>query len=104
MEQTMSSKPLKRVAYFPQDDGTAIVYLRENIEKSIEENQDGTSYESWLADEVHGVTSLPESEVETRFDELWVKFANDERSYSDRLAYLEAIVDDLTGVVLEGGE
>ena len=104
MERIMSSSALLPVSYHPQDDGTAVVYLRENIEKDAKDNPDGTSYEFWTADEVHGVASLPESEVDAHFDELWVKFANEGRPFSERIAYLESLVDDITGVVLEGGE
>ena len=71
MEKVFSSIELEQVAYFPQPDGTAIVYLRANIERDAKDNDDGTGYEFWTADEVEVRTDIAEDEVVDNFDQLW---------------------------------
>lgn len=71
MEKVISSVELEQVAYFPQPDGTAIVYLHTNIERDAKDNDDGTSFDLWEADEVMVVTDLTEDEIMENFDDLW---------------------------------
>lgn len=71
MERTKSSSPLQRYEYYPQRDGTALVVLNDNIVQGTEQNDDGSSYECWTADQVTVATDMTPVEVAGSFYELW---------------------------------
>ncbi len=100
MEKTYSSELLERFAYHPLPDGTAIVYLRENIEKDVVDNIDGDGCEFWTADEVMVKTSLPPEKIEENFDALWARAETDGKSVEERLANVEEMLDATMAVVL----
>lgn len=100
MEKTFSSEPLERFTYHPQNDGTAIVYLRDNIEQDVADNQEGEGTEFWKADEVHTVTELGFEDIADNFDELWVKAETEEKSVEERLAEIEEITGTLVAMAL----
>lgn len=70
-----------RIAYYPQENGTAEVYLRKNIKE--EELEDSII---WTADEVFLKTRLSEEEVEEQFDSYFVE-------------QIEATIDDLVDAI-----
>lgn len=71
MEKTFSSTELQPFEYFPQSDGTALVVLHDNIEQDTKDNEDGSSYDFWKADEVTVITDLAEEEIADNFESLW---------------------------------
>lgn len=104
MELSLSSVPLERIDYYPLNDGTALVILRENIEEDYRDNADGTSDAFWRADEVKVVTTLPEDEIEANFDSLWVEGETASKTLEQRLAEIEALLGATIDTILEGGE
>lgn len=71
MEKTYSSTELQPFEYFPQSDGTSLVVLRDNIERTSMPNDDGSSYDSWEADQVTVVTDMAEDDIADNFESLW---------------------------------
>lgn len=71
MEKVYSSVELQPVEYFPQSDGTAVVLLHDNIEQDTKDNEDGSSFDFWSADQVKVVTALAEEQVGDNFELLW---------------------------------
>ena len=100
MEHTLNSTQPRRVEYWPQSDGTAVVILRENIEKDWYDNEDGTSVEFWRSDEVQAVTDLPESEIEANFDALWVGAETASKTLEERVVEREELLDATMAVAL----
>ena len=72
MQKVYSSQPIESIAYHRRTND-AEVYLRENISEEIDVRPDGTEQPLYVADEVFIITDLSREEVESRFDELWVK-------------------------------
>ena len=100
MEKTFSSEPLERFTYHPQNDGTAIVYLRDNIEQDVADSPEGEGTPFWSADEVHTVTTLGYDEIADNFDQLWVRAETEEKSVEQRLAEVEEITGTLVAMAL----
>lgn len=100
MEKVFSSEPLERFTYHPQNDGTAIVYLRENIEKDFADNPEGDGLEFWKADEVKTMTTLGIDEIEDSFDELWVRGITESKSLEERIGEVEEITETLVAMAL----
>lgn len=100
MEKTFSTEPLERFTYHPQNDGTAIVYLRENIERDVADSPDGEGMEFWTADEVMTTTTLPADEIEDSFDVLWVKGVTEAKSLEERIGEVEEITGALVALAL----
>ena len=73
MRKVFSSEELQPIEYYPQSDGTAVVYLRDNIEQDAKDNDDGTSFDFWKADEVEVVTDLAEGDIAESFETLWLE-------------------------------
>lgn len=101
MQRVHSSEPLRRFTYNWLDDGSAVVYLRDNIEEVTVESEEGT-YKEWIADEVVVETTLCVDEIEENFDVLWVQGENRDRGIEARLATVEELLDATMAVVLEG--
>lgn len=99
MGKTYDTKPLERIVYYPQEDGTAIVELRDNIEQIETDGDDGSSM-TWQADEVIVTTDLPEDLIEESFDSLWVRAETDEKPLAQRVKELEEMLDATIAVVL----
>lgn len=99
MERVHSSGELGRFTYHWLDDGSAIVYLRDNIEHVTVEGE-GETYEEWVADEVVTRTDLPIGDIEENFDALWVKGETESRGIESRLAAVEELLDATMAVVL----
>lgn len=104
MEKTYSSEELAPIEYYPQPDGKALVVLRENIEQNYRDNDDGTSFAFWQADEVQVVTDLAEDEIEDNFDALWVRGVTESKTVEERLAEIEENQDIIIAAILEGSE
>lgn len=85
-----SNKP-ERIAYYPQRDGTAEVYLRKNIRKE----PDGEGGQIWTAEEVFLRTRLTEKEVDAGFDSYF------EEVIPMTIEDLAEAVDILAGIILE---
>ena len=100
MEKVYSSERLERFTYHPQADGTALVYLRENIEEDYADRPDGESEAFWCADEVVTVTDLAEDEIEDAFDELWVKGITESKTLEERIGEVEEITEALVAMAL----
>lgn len=100
MEKVFSSEPLERFTYHEQNDGTAIVYLRENIEKDVADTPEGEAMEFWSADEVKTVTTLGIDEIEDSFDELWVQGVTESKTFEERLGEVEEITEALVAMAL----
>ncbi|WP_165170723.1 hypothetical protein [Adlercreutzia sp. ZJ242] len=100
MERTYSSEPLERFTYHPQCDGTAVVYLHENIEKNVADAPEGEDREFWTADEAMTRTTLPFEDVEANFDALWVKAEKEATPFEERLSSVEELIDATMAVVL----
>lgn len=71
MRKVYSSEELQQYEYFPQANGMALVYLRDNIEQNAKDNEDGSSFDFWQADEVTVFTDVAEEDVAENFEELW---------------------------------
>lgn len=97
-----------KVTYEPQPDGTANVYVRQNIEKIDETHQDGSGQETtvtrWKAEEKNFQTTMSKADVEASADELFYS-QGDPPTVEERLAAAEdtiaALMDMITA--LEGG-
>jgi hypothetical protein len=100
MEKTFSSRPIEAIEYYPQRDGSAVVYLRENIAHEVADSPDGGETEFWTADEVVTVTDLSREEVEEAFDALWVKGETESKSLEQRLAEVEELAEELVTLAL----
>lgn len=101
MQRVHSSEPLARYTYHWLDDGTAVVYLRDNIERTTVETEEGVS-EEWSADEVVVETRLGVDQISQNFDALWVMGENRDRGLEARMATVEELLDATMAVVLEG--
>ncbi|MBP3884244.1 MAG: hypothetical protein J6D54_04825 [Olsenella sp.] len=99
MKRVHSSEPLGRLTYHWLDDGTAIVYLRDNIEHLTVETDGGTT-EEWVADEVEVRVDMSREEVEEAFDQLWVKGETESKPLSQRVEEIEELLDATIAVVL----
>ena len=72
MEKVEYSDRPERILYLPQPDGSAEVWLRNNIRQT--EKTDGEmTWLIWEADEVMISTHLTQEEVEARFDEYFIE-------------------------------
>lgn len=91
MDKTFFTERPERMAYLQQGDGTAEVWLRDNIER--EETEEGVR---WSADEVMIRTHLSQDEIESQFDSYF--FIEPETTVAD----LVEAIDLLTTIVLEG--
>lgn len=100
MNKVFSSEPLERFTYHPQNDGSAIVYLRENIEKDFADSPDGDGFEFYQADEVSTTTRLGFDEIEDSFDELWVRGVTESKTLEERLGEVEEITEALVAMAL----
>ena len=89
---TYSATEPERVAFFPQRDGSAEVYLRRNIRQEPD-GEDGTI---WAADEVFIRTRLSREEVEARFDNYF------EEEIETTIEDLAEAIEILTHIILEG--
>ncbi len=98
MKRTFSASPLEPIAYYPQRDGKAKVWLRRNI--ACEATEDG---DKWSADEVSLVTRLPLAEVDQSFDALWQAAERAEMTAAQRLDELDGIAADGIGALGELG-
>ena len=85
MHKTFATAGLLPIIYVPQPDGTAEVWLRENIER--EEDEGGLRL--YVADEVRFKTRHPYEYVEEHFDEMWVTAVKAEKSLEERIDELE---------------
>lgn len=101
------TKPNK-VAYEPQPDGTANVYIRQNIE-SYDETRQGPGQEAaavkkWRAEEKNFVTTATKEYVEAHADELFYS-KGDTPTIEERLAAAEDTIAALMDLVasMEGG-
>lgn len=92
------NKP-EKVKYEKLPDGTANVYLRQNIKQidQIQTNADGkeTAVKVWTADEKNIQTTLTEAQVEARFDTL-ILDGDSTPTMNQRIAALEDAVSALT--------
>ena len=92
------NKP-EKVKYEKLPDGTANVYLRQNIKQidRIQTNADGkeTAVKVWTADEKNIQTTLTEAQVEARFDTL-ILDGDSTPTMNQRIAALEDAVSALT--------
>ncbi|NGM17711.1 hypothetical protein GMI70_06865 [Eggerthellaceae bacterium zg-893] len=95
MRRTFSASPLEPIAYYPQRDGKAKVWLRENIASTKDDEG-----ETWEADEVSFETRLSLAQVEANFDDLWVQAETDAQPESVRIAELQEQITALTNVLL----
>lgn len=100
MQKTYSSERLERFTYHPQADGTAVVYLRDNIEQDVADSPEGESMEFWKADEVMTVTELGRDEIMENFDALWVKGETEGKTVEQRLAEVEELTETLVAMAL----
>lgn len=100
MEHTLNTTRPRRFDCYPQSDGSAVVILRENIQKGWHDNEDGATAEFWAADEVQAITDLPESEIEANFDALWVRGETESKTVEERIAELEELLDATMAVAL----
>ena len=106
MRKVFSSEELQQIEYYPQSNGKAVVYLRDNIEQNARDNDDGSSFDFWQADEVEVVTDVPEGEVADNFDDLWLEGeaheynkARGEMSDADWRADVDRAILDLVEVI-----
>lgn len=99
-KKTHSYDPIKSVVYCPRRDGSADVWLRENIESEEiysdvgVEDAEGTKAHPgaitvYSADEVHFKTRHTREYIEEHFDEMWVAAAKAEKPLENRVAELE---------------
>ena len=92
----------EKVKYEKLPDGTANVYLRQNIKQidQTQTNADGneTTVNVWTADEKNIQTTLTEAQVEAQFDTL-VLSGDSRPSMSQRIAALEDAVSALTEAI-----
>ena len=91
----------EKVKYEKLPDGTANVYLRQNV-KQVDQvtRTDGaeTTVKVWTADEKNIQTTLTKEEVEAQFDTL-VLSGDSRPSMSQRIAALEDAVSALTEAI-----
>ncbi len=71
MERVEYSEQPERILYLPQADGSAEVWLRNNI-RLVNRTDGELSWNIWVAEEVMFVTHLTLEEVTTQFDEYFV--------------------------------
>lgn len=95
-----SDQPLDRIFYVGYDDGTADVYLRDNIQ-SVEVKSEESTYEQWVADEVHIKTTLAYEEIEPNFDSLWVRAETAAKTLEQRTDENTAAIDEIINYILE---
>lgn len=89
----------EKIKYEALPDGTANVYLRQNI-KQVDHTQIGTdgtetAVKVWTADEKNIQTTLTEAQVEARFDTL-ILDGDSTPTMNQRIAALEDAVSALT--------
>ena len=71
MERVEYSEQPERILYLPQADGSAEVWLRNNI-RLVNRTDGELSWNIWVAEEVMFVTHLTLEEVTAQFDEYFV--------------------------------
>lgn len=86
-----SEKP-DRIAYYPQKDGSAEAYLRQNIAQ--EPDEEGGMV--WTADEVFLRTHLSEEDIEEQFESYF------EENLVTTIEDLAEAIEILAGIILEG--
>lgn len=103
MQVYYDSKPTK-IRYEKLPDGTANVYLRQNIKQvavlnpRTSEDEAETTKMVWTADEKNLQTTMTEAEVEANFDTL-VLDGDSALSIGQRIAALEDAVSALTEAI-----
>lgn len=96
MQRAYSTEPIESISYHPQPDGTAKVWLHENIGQ--EDTDDGLV---WAADEVSLTTRLSLAEVDQNFDALWLAAERAEQSVETRLDEIDDRTLDLLEMLVE---
>lgn len=88
----------KKIKYESLPDGTANVYLRQNVKQvdQVQTSTDGTetAVKVWTADEKNIQTTLTEAQVEARFDTL-ILDGDSAPTMNQRIAALEDAVSAL---------
>lgn len=88
--RTCSYVPIESVVYCPRKDGSAEVWLHENIEETVEERPDEEeTLVLYTADETHFITRHSRQYIEDHFDELWIAAERADQPLSERIAELE---------------
>lgn len=96
--RTCSYNPIERVVFCPREDGSAEVWLHEDIrQQTIRPHDDAEGYDLYTADEVHFKTRHSREYVEENFDALWVAAEKSTQSVSERLNEVE----DLVGALID---
>ena len=90
--KTFYSEEPDRIAYYPQKDGSAEVYLRQNIAQE----PDGEGGTVWTADEVFLRTHLSREDIEEQFETYF------EENIETTIEDLAEAIEILTGIILEG--
>ena len=103
MQKVYFSEQPESIKYMPTSDGHVDVWLRTNIEKVTETNEDGSTYSSWKADENYfcaKVRTMPLSYVEENFEDL-LNFdyteETEKSSLEKRIEDIEAVLAELFG-------
>ncbi len=102
--KTYSYDPIDNVVYCPLKDGSADVWLHDNIEaEEIEPPADAESPEPgmrYTADEVYFKTRHTREYVEEHFDALWVEAEKAEQPITERLNEVEELLGTLIDLEL----
>ncbi len=99
MMHTRSATPLERVMIEPSQGGRAHVWLRRNIEESVETSEGGQQ-PVWDADEVYFYADETPTldEVEAAFGQLWARYELDGVSELDQV---RARQDEIDAALME---
>lgn len=103
MEKVHSFEPLAAYMHYPQGDGTALVYLRRNIEEETVEGDDGPMV-GYVADEVSIlVDGVDVSDVPSVFDELWDRAESASKTDAERIDEIASASSDSMAALGELG-
>lgn len=87
---------------------TPQVWLRRNIRQETLETAQGEdvrSYDAWICDEVTFIDpAITEDYATERFDELWAAHGHDGMTDAERIAALQARIDEQDAALMELGD